>query len=590
MPCNQIPKPFQAWRPWLSWFNDSLQPNIADLMLQLNPLLGPVKESQWHDQQLLSGLGDLHKRGSYANLLASEWLIAQEEPDEFIRRAVSYEHLFLAPTQEKSKANGVIIALFDSGILQLGVSRLVHLILMLLLDIRSHAQGSQFYWGVIQSSPKLKLFQNVNDLKLLLNTRTTKLVDNNHLDEWHNYIQQAKLNYDECWLIGTNHQKIDLVTHQVNIEKSIEDYNKLLVKMTSNMMTKCCQLTLPNEIICAKMVLGQFMFTGHYAEIVKKSIVPINVNFKPLISANGNRILTYNGDNTHIYFVNLSDLMKVKNICHIHHYHLNYPVLGFDLLGKHVVALIQDNKTFFIWQPNRPRIEIAEVIHVDKNNVVIALLWLFNGHGTDILFVDAENKLYALSFLPKSQEKITKIYKIAENVIALFKLSDQQALYLYNNDKQQLLINGYNINCHFFYCLTTLPNLSNQQFFITAESLWLQGFGRLAIGQAQEWQIYTAEHDYQRVAIPNEWQVFGLYYDNKTNRTDFLVINQDRKQVALFDYSNNKMDVCFRSPNKIINYSYNSLAQSFTVTTNMGELIVYSFVSQSARLRLYKAN
>lgn len=196
MPYKPLPKPFQAWQHWLSRFDENLQPIIADLLLQFNLFIGSISESRC-SKQLSSDSSDLQKRGKYEHLLTTEWLIAQEEPDEFIRRAANNEHLFLTPAYEKPKANGVIIALFDCGLLQLGMPRVAHLILMILFDIRAHNLNSQFYWGILQSNSELILFSGIEDLKLLLKNRTMNCLDTKHLDYWKDYLKQSELLYDE---------------------------------------------------------------------------------------------------------------------------------------------------------------------------------------------------------------------------------------------------------------------------------------------------------------------------------------------------------------------------------------------------------
>src|SRR5262249_12855761 len=42
-----------------------------------------------------TGYDGLSRRGVYERLLVSEWLLADEAPDEFVRRAVANEHLFV---------------------------------------------------------------------------------------------------------------------------------------------------------------------------------------------------------------------------------------------------------------------------------------------------------------------------------------------------------------------------------------------------------------------------------------------------------------------------------------------------------------
>lgn len=589
MSYNHLPKAFKAWQPWLSWFDESLQPVVADLMSQLNILLGPVKESHWNAQKLFSGLGDVRQRGNYEHLLSSEWLIVEDEPDEFIRRAVNYEHLFLTPLQEKSKANGVIIALFESSILQLGVQRLVHLILMLLLEIRSNNHHSQFYWGVIENPAQLDLFKDIWDLQCLLNHRTQKLATNEKFNLWSDYFKQSELNYDECWLIGSNHQSAEFITHQVSIDRQIKYYDKLSVTIKSSAASRHCHLSLPNNVICAKMLSGQFVSGNNYAGIEKQSIVPINTEFKPIIANNGNHVLTFTHDKTNLYLIRLSDILYTKQACRLQYFYLKGSVLGVDFQGKRLMALTCEGQKYYLWQPNKPKIALSIDVDIDETKPLSAFMWLYSYGDIKILFIDSNNVLCCLSQISKKNKEVKDYYKIASNVITIFKISEQHACYLYYDENQQLYIHGINPQ-YFKHHLMGNEKQTNQQIYLTAENLWLKGFGRLTIGYGQQWTVYTAENEFVKVTVPNDWQVFGLYYDTQQNATHFVVINQDKKQVALFDYQKQRITPHLRSVSKIVSYSYNSLAQSCAITTQAGELMLYSFITESIRLKLSKTD
>ncbi|WP_294963697.1 hypothetical protein [uncultured Gilliamella sp.] len=590
MSYNQLPKAFKAWQPWLSWFDESLQPVVADLMMQLNILLGPVKESHWNAQKLFSGLGDLRQRGNYEHLLFSEWLIAEDEPDEFIRRAVNYEHLFLAPLQEKSKANGVIIALFESSVLQLGVQRLVHLILMLLLEIRSYNHHSQFYWGVIENPSQLTLFKDINDLKFLLNHRSKILATNQMFNNWTNYFKQSNLIYDECWLIGGNHPSAEFITHQVSIDRLIKYYDKLSVEIKNRSTTRHCLLSLPNNIICAKMLSGQFISDNYFAEIEKRSIVPINIEFKPIISNDGNHILTFTHDKTNAYSITINDMLSSKQICRIQYYYLKGSVLGLDFQGKRIIAFICEQQKLYLWQSNKPKIELSMDFNLDQDKLLPQFICLYGNHGYDVFFIEENKSLLCCWYgISKKKDEVNNFHIIADNVITLFKLDERRAGYVYLNDMQQLCIHGLN-HAHLNYCLVGFEKQVNQQIYVTAENLWLKGFGRLAIGYGRQWTVFTTENDFINVTTPNDWQIFGLFYDAQQNCTNFVMINQDKKQVALFDYLNNKIIPCLRSVNEIVSYSYNSLAKSFSITNQNGELMLYSLITQSIRLKLIKTD
>lgn len=582
---NQLPKPFKMWQPWLSWFDEDLQPIVADLLLQLNNLLGPMKESMWNAQQQLSGLGDLRKRGSYEHLLSSEWLIAEEEPDEFIRRVIAHEHLFLNPIPEKSKANGVIIGLFDSGILQLGVPRVVHLILMLLLNIRSHNHNSQFYWGVIQNKPKLRQFDNIYDLQMLLKNRTIQLVNNTMVTNWSEYLTQSQLNYDECWLIGPNYTKPEFITHQVNIDKLIKQQHQLSVEIKTSSMVRQRHLTLPNEAICARIVAGQFTSGSDIPDLEEKSLESINVNLKPIISPNGLHILTYNNDNTKLCLINLRQVGAIKQSCKIRYYHFNNQIIDYHLNGKDIFLLIIEQKRLFLWQTRNPKIEISVNINIEVTGSRFLCFSKPPYFYREIYILDANNSLLSLRLKNKDEGKFTQVEKEAENVVGLFPVYNNRIGYIYYNEQQQLFF-----KCTYFIerLLLGVTRQNDQQYYLAAEKLWGKNgsFGRLAIGSGQKWQLFRYYDDYINVNVPQEWLVFGIFYHDKQDKTDFLVMNQDKKQIALFDFTTNKINVFMRLAYKIVNYSYNSQAQSIAITTDNGELILYSLLTESIRLKL----
>ena len=588
MPYKPLPKPFQAWQHWLSRFDENLQPIIADLLLQFNLFIGSISESRC-SQQLSSDSSDLQKRGKYEHLLTTEWLIAQEEPDEFIRRAANNEHLFLTPAYEKPKANGVIIALFDCGLLQLGMPRVAHLILMILFDIRAHNFNSQFYWGILQSNSELMLFSGIEDLKLLLKNRTMNCLDTKHLDYWKDYLKQSELLYDECWIIGNNFSKVDFATHKISINRLISKFTNLSVDMTNNKISNHFELKLPNEVICAKMLSGLFESGSNYAVINEQSYLPLNANLHLDMSPNSNHVLVFNSENNKICFITINDILSQRQVCRVKNYSLKSHVLGLDIQGKHIVALYQENQKYYLWGSDIPKRELSEEININAINQLSYFLYLYGDHNPKLLYIDDHQSLYSVYWINYYGDILNSQHEIAKNVIALFKLSEKQACYIYQDDQEQFCITGYALN-HLSYYLSIKKINENLQYFISSENLWLTGFGHLAVGFEHQWQVFVDENSYVEVTTPLEWQVFGFFYDNHEEKINFLIIDKDKKQVALFDYLSHKIDVCFKSSYKIVLYHYNSLAQSFSVIMDNGELILYSLKTQSIRLKLHKAD
>ncbi|MFD8087793.1 hypothetical protein ACFV4F_39595, partial [Kitasatospora sp. NPDC059722] len=61
------------------------------------------------------GHGGLARTGRPDQLLPSEWLLADEAPDEFLRRYADRELLHLAPESTTDTGRGRVVALVDTG-------------------------------------------------------------------------------------------------------------------------------------------------------------------------------------------------------------------------------------------------------------------------------------------------------------------------------------------------------------------------------------------------------------------------------------------------------------------------------------------
>ncbi len=179
-----LPLPLQPWRPWLGWFEPALADALGELVRRLSELVGPAPAAGGRGALEPDGLGDLRLRGPYERLLASEWLLAEELPDEFLRRAVATEHLFLAPQLRAMPSDRLVVAIFDAGPLQLGAPRLGHLAAWVLLARRAADLGGRLRWGVLQCPGELHDAENPAQLRELLKARRLAPVDDAHETGW----------------------------------------------------------------------------------------------------------------------------------------------------------------------------------------------------------------------------------------------------------------------------------------------------------------------------------------------------------------------------------------------------------------------
>ncbi|MGN6528471.1 MAG: hypothetical protein ACTHL8_18940 [Burkholderiaceae bacterium] len=201
-----LPRPLEPWREWLGWFDAALAEHLGDLLVRLSALVGPARSKASAGRDEPDGVSDLRTRGSYERLLGSEWLLAQEMPDEFLRRAAASEHLFLAPQMRAPRVDRDVVALFDAGPLQLGAPRLGHLAAWILLARRAQELGGRLRWGLAQEPGTLLDADRPERLKALLDARRHAALRAEHVAAWDRALE-AQTAADgsletETWWVG----------------------------------------------------------------------------------------------------------------------------------------------------------------------------------------------------------------------------------------------------------------------------------------------------------------------------------------------------------------------------------------------------
>lgn len=199
MTAPALPPLLQSWAEWLSLFPDDLAATLGELLLRLQPLVGPLRRHAARIAVEPAGVGDIVRRGSYDRLLISEWAMADGAPDEFLRRAANGELLFMGPEPSNSETSLRSVALFDAGPAQLGEPRLAHLALFILLARRAELAGAEFRWGILQEPGVLYEEQGVQGVRRLLGARTRAVLDTAGLEEWNAMLGNTAF---DCWLVG----------------------------------------------------------------------------------------------------------------------------------------------------------------------------------------------------------------------------------------------------------------------------------------------------------------------------------------------------------------------------------------------------
>ena len=148
----ELPRALQPWAQELELFPSETASALAPLLPRLDRLVGPLRASPKWGRGEPDGFDGLSRRGIYDRLLVSEWLLADEAPLEFARRAATGEHAFLKLAQREPQSAPLSLAVFDAGPNQLGAPRLLHLAALVVLFRRAKNSGAYFRWGVLQQT------------------------------------------------------------------------------------------------------------------------------------------------------------------------------------------------------------------------------------------------------------------------------------------------------------------------------------------------------------------------------------------------------------------------------------------------------
>jgi hypothetical protein len=167
-----LPRPLAPWAAQLAPLTGDLQLAVGEWARRIAAAVGPHRFDpvETGDPE---GFAGLTRRGTYDRLLLTEWILAHEEPEEFTRRAVMGEHLFLERGRRGHGAPPGLVALVDAGPEQLGTPRIAQLAALVVLAARAEASMAGFSWGVLQA-PEVGLHRSFDEgeIRRFLGART----------------------------------------------------------------------------------------------------------------------------------------------------------------------------------------------------------------------------------------------------------------------------------------------------------------------------------------------------------------------------------------------------------------------------------
>jgi hypothetical protein len=196
-----LPPHLAPWAPYLSLFPEEIAQVLGPMIARLASLAGSLTLDR-AQEGIPNGYDGIARKGPYDRLLTAEWLLQDELPDEFLRRAVSGEHLFLQRAYHETSAPKQTVALFDAGPGQLGAPRIAQLALLIVLAQRAARQGAHLQWGIFQDEATVSMESVTKGaVRALLEARRGSPVTPADIGRWMNLSSLSHAS--EIWFIGS---------------------------------------------------------------------------------------------------------------------------------------------------------------------------------------------------------------------------------------------------------------------------------------------------------------------------------------------------------------------------------------------------
>lgn len=618
---TSLPEALQPWQTWLSWLDPELIPAFSDLLQRLSRVLGPVQGKQLGGLPEQDGIGQIQRKGNYQNLLLSEWLMADEVPDEFMRRAINAEHLFLAPNYKSQQSLNQITVLFDTGISQLGECRLVHIAMLIILAQRAEKTGCTLMWGTLQSIIPLMPLNTINDLRELLTRRTYSPVLKENIAHWQNVIaEDLDVQNGEIWLVTGAHQQPilkQLILKQIasshHIELTADDcFNKTIdVKIRTPHFQRHIVLPTPPRALSSQILKGQLRPSS--AQNTHQHEHKISLMFSPVISFHGSAVGVTLLGKPGLVVIKIPPLNRsnqdspLKKPFVYQIYPDGHAILALQCHGKKMGALLSNNNGLYFWQLPKlsyiPRPSDEEFSAGIGRGNTLASAYLSNKEYSSLFVHDRARRLVAFSSNVYAEEK--NGFKIVEEkVLGIEKIADNLLVYIYLNDSSELvqMVTGANFSQKKYqHRLYFTQFISYQRAVLFAyHHKYTNGSKSISCAislgaNRQNWHVYNMEIDevygYQ-IDLPQGWQGIGLFYptldgsiEKDLTTLNILMISPNKRNIA--SYSKGEIEILYRADNPFTRYSFSPSKGLFAALTDHAQVVVYDVYQKQLRLNLY---
>jgi hypothetical protein len=264
------------WAEVLSVLAPDVATSVGPWAKMFASVLGPLRTQTVEGTGDPDGYNGVTRRGPYERLLLSEWLLADEFPEEFVRKAAMREHMFHQWVRRERAMSKTSVVLFDAGPYQLGTPRLAHLALLFTLARRAQKANARFAWGVLQQPPhgdvsNLRLGVTEKNINQLMDARQALPPSESDILSWNDFEARSQ-EWNDVWVVGSYETvtrwsvargyRVRATGGTAAVRETTDlSVASLTVTVRQRTQSQDITLTLPNQQVCTRLLRSSIQRT-----------------------------------------------------------------------------------------------------------------------------------------------------------------------------------------------------------------------------------------------------------------------------------------------------------------------------------------
>ncbi len=143
-----LPRLYARFLPLFAKMDLHLRNTLEGLLMSFATLPLPASADERQNNGEFVGFDGIENRGRLSNLLESEWLLRELDPDDFVRRVAEGEVMFRHLDFRGTGSRETLCVMLDCGPWMLGSNRIVALAALFYLALRADRIGARLLWTV----------------------------------------------------------------------------------------------------------------------------------------------------------------------------------------------------------------------------------------------------------------------------------------------------------------------------------------------------------------------------------------------------------------------------------------------------------